>query len=230
MLDISTETVAECKERNGDALEDRPSRIDNTIVSDTIGYNDGEPLVEGVTSYSEYPSKAELSHPEYGDFLRRLFSHDLIGGFDDATAELTAIRADSVLSDWINSVKKAADLHSIDSEDLFADSREEPDTAEAVSNILGYDVEESMLQSNTLVWSALYLVGCSTEEIAELLEIRETDVKDRLKSVNLIGGKTTDEQQEAFREKRGEVNRPSGGVSVNHTAVEESDTVTVVSR
>mgnify|MGYP000038294466 CR=1 FL=1 len=229
MLEIDTETVEEARQRGGNAADDRPSRIDNTLVSDTIGFGEGDPLVGD--SYNDYPDREDLANPQHGDFLRRLFQHELIGGFDDATAELTGVRTDSVLSDWIDAVEKAADLHDLPCEDLFADSRGERDTAEAVSSILGYDVEGSMLDSdNPLLLSALYVEGCSTEEISELLERRETGVKDCLKSVNLLNGLTKDEEEEQYRSNYGEINRPSGGASVNHTAVEESDTVTVVSR
>ncbi|WP_144050381.1 hypothetical protein [Halorubrum persicum] len=229
MLEIDTETVEEARQRGGNAADDRPSRIDNTLVSDTIGFGSGDPLVG--SSYNDYPDREDLANPSQGEFLETLFSHELVGSYADAVKEMTGARTEGMMRSWLDSLESAAELHGLSSEDLFADSREELDREGLVSEVLGYEIDGSMLDSNNvLLFSSLYLVGCSTEEIAELLEIRETDVKDRLKSVGLLNGRTTDEQETAFREKRGEVNRPSGGVSVNHKAVSESDSVTVVSR
>jgi len=231
MLDISTETVEKCRERNGAALEGRDDSIDNVLVSDTLAYNEGSPLVEGVDSYADYPSRKQLSNPEYGDFLRRLFSHELVGTWSDAVTELTSTTSESLLSDWIDAVEKAADLHNIDTESLFADSREEPDTAEVVSDILGYEVEGSMLDSNNpLLLSALYVEGLSDGEISEVLETDKTSVRDKLKSVGLLNGKTTDEQTAAFRQNHAEINRRTTSSTVDMSAAEESDSITVVSR
>jgi len=229
MTDISIETVEQCRDRGGDALEGRDDRIGNTLVEDTVGYQEGFPLIGD--SYSDYPDREDLANPQHGEFLETLFSHELVGSYADAVSELTAATSDSLLSDYLQAVESAAELHGLDTDSLFANAREPPTTEEAVSSILGYEVDGSMLDStNTLLLSALYVEGLSVGEISELLERRETDVEDCLKSVGLLNGRTTDEQETAFREKRGEVNRPSGGVSVNHTAVEESDSISVVSR
>lgn len=227
MLKIDTETVEEARQRGGNAAEDRPSRIDNTLVSDTIGYNEGEPLVEGVTNYQEYPLRSELADPSTADFLRRLFGHELIGSIEDATRELTGVRDESTFRDWVSDLEAAATLHSIDNA-AFEDSREEPATEEVVSNILDYEVGEGMLDSNnTLLLSALYVEGLSVDEIAEVLEIRETGVRDSLKEVGLLNGRTTEEQTQAYRKNGGRLSHSS---SVNYEAVERNDSVSVVSR
>lgn len=227
MLKIDTETVEEARQRGGAALEDRDDSIDTVLVSDTIGYGDGSPLVEGVDSYEKYPSRSELADPRTANLLRRLFSHDLIGSIEDATRELTGVRDESTFRDWRSDLEASATLHGIDNAALFEDSREEPDTKEVVSEILGYDVEGSMLDSVLLI-SSLYIRGLSVEEIGEVLELGETDVRDRLKSVGLLNGRTTEEQTQAYRQNGGRLSHTNS--SVNYEAVERNDSVRVVSR
>ncbi|WP_193309338.1 hypothetical protein [Halorubrum halophilum] len=230
MTDISIETVEQCRGRGGDSAEDRDDSIDTVLVSDTIGYNEGEPLVEGVTTHQEYPSRSELADPRTADFLRRLFSHDLIGSIEDATRELTGVRDESTFRDWVSDLEASAELHGIDTDSLFEDSREEPDTKEVVSEVLGYEVGEGMLDSNNpLLLSALYVEGLSVDEIAEVLEVGQTDVRDRLKSVGLLRGKTTSEQTEAFRENKGRTSYSSSS-TVDLGAVEDNDGVELVTR
>ena len=227
MTDISIETVEQCRERNGAVLEDRDSSIGETLVGDTVGYNEGDPLVGD--SYNDYPNREDLANPSQGEFLETLFSHELVGSYTDAVKELTGARTDDMMGDWESDLEASAELHGLDAEGLFANACSEPDTKEVVSEVLGYRVEGGMLQSNSvLLLSALYTEGLSVQEISNVLETEETSIRDSLKEVGLLRGKTTSEQTASFRENGGRLSHTNS--SVNYDAVERNDSVSIVSR
>ncbi|WP_152421809.1 hypothetical protein [Halorubrum saccharovorum] len=228
-MNISKDVVAQCRDRGGDRLEDRDDRIGNTLVEDTLGYQEGSCLVG--ESYSQYPDREDLANPQHGSFLRELLSHELVGSWSDAVKELTGARTEGMLRKWIDSLERASELHGLESQELFANAREPPETRKVISEILGYKIPDSIVETNNvLLLSALYVEGLSISEISDVLETDETSVSDTLKSVGLLAGATTDESEQSFRRQYGEINRPSGGASVNKQAVSESDTVKVVSR
>lgn len=227
-MNLDSDTIEKARERNGAALEDRDSSIGETLVGDTVGYNEGDPLVG--ESYSEYPDKEDLANPSQGEFLETLFSHELVGSYTDAVKELTGARTDDMMRDWQSDIEASAELHGLAVESLFANAREPPTTEEVVSEVLGYEVGKGMLQSNSvLLLSALYTEGLSVVEISTVLETEETSIRDSLKEVGLLRGKTTSEQTEAFRENKGRTSYSSSS-TVDLGAVEANDGVELVTR
>mgnify|MGYP000179695443 CR=1 FL=1 len=228
-MNIDCETVAQCRDRGGASLEDRDSTVGETLVEDSVGYQEGSCLIGD--SYSDYPDREDLANPQHGEFIRELLSHELVGSWSDAVKEMTGARTEGMMRKWLSDLERASELHGHDVQELLANARKPPETSELISEILGYDVDGSMVDSSrVLVLSALYVEGLSISEISDVLGTDETSVSDTLKSVGLLAGATTDEQTDSFRRQYGEINRPSSGASVNHKAVSESDTVTVVSR
>jgi hypothetical protein len=87
--------------------------------------------------------------------------------------------------------------------------------------------------SNPLVVAELYCLGLSVAEVADVLaderdgNVRAGQIRDTLKNAGLLGGRTRDEQRDAFEDKKGDIGgttvsnldnddeRESGGLSVS---------------
>lgn len=124
-MNISASRVRECRDRDGEAAEERPDHTDAALCyRRRIGYNSGLPLVGDVGDppklgedvrdfYSHYPNGSDVLLPENFDFVADLF--DAVGSLDAAEAETKIDKA---------TLRKAADLHSLNLPD--GDGFEEP--------------------------------------------------------------------------------------------------------
>ena len=227
-LDLHPDTVSDCRQRGGAAAEDRPEAITEALETDQLGYGDGEPLIGD--SYQDYPSKADLSNPDSGDFLRRLLGHNKVSSLSDVVAELTAGRDSGHLSDWLATLETATEVHGLDVDTLTAKgSADEGRDGSRLSIILGYEPPSDVIDvDNSILIGELYTAGLSVEEIASLLsehaegDVREGSVSDSLKKVGLLEGRTRDQQREAFEEKGGRIggttfenSGESGGLTID---------------
>ena len=220
-LDLSPDTVDAARDRDGAADDHRPDKIDDAIQTEQLGYGEGEPLGP-CDSYTDYPSREELSNPAQGEFLRDLLAHRLVGGLDDAVDELTGANYKPHLSDWLTTVEAATDAHSLDVDTLLSkgeDEREQGDT-DTLTSALGYKPHTDMIyRNNPVLIAELYCAGLSVAEVADTLDkrvdgnLREGSVLDTLKEVGLLEGKTRTEQREAFEDNNGRI----GGTTISNT-------------
>lgn len=213
---LDSDTLASCRERGGDALDDRDASIEAALNQPQLGWQEGQPLA--ADSYDSYPSRKDLARPEYGDFLERLLGHELVGDEGDAVAELTGANDRGTLSDWVRTVTEAAAIHGLSTDSLFEGGGQEGGSA--LTAVLDYQPPADMLTAdNPLLISELYVIGLSVGEIAEVLEkevdgsVNSAAVSDTLKDVGLVEGKTRDEQRESFEEKDSRL----GGVTIDNT-------------
>lgn len=221
-LDLHPETVEACRQRDGAAADDRPDSIGDALETPQLGYGEGDPLV--AESYDSYPSKAELSNPSQGDFLRRLLSHNKVSSLSDAVAELTGGRDRGHLSDWLATLEAATEVNDLETDNLLAEGSADEGGDDPLTVILGYKPPANVVSvENPLVVAELYQAGLSTVEISELLDGQEGEVRDTLISVGLLEGKTRAEQREAFEDKDGRL----GGVSMDFSDSGESGGLTV---
>jgi hypothetical protein len=200
-MNLDNSTVEAAQQRGGGREVGRNAEIDEILESDCLGWQNKEPLVGD--DYSDYPDYTEISQPRWLSFLKSLFSHSLITDYHDARKELTAVTADSMVSEWEESLEKAANLFGIDAQALF-EKGETVSTDSKLKQLLGYEPAEEVKQcSNPLLVSELYLEGLSVEEIGELLEGDRENARDSLKTVGLLEGKTSDEQTSSFERRNG---------------------------
>ena len=236
-MQIDAATIRECRERDGDAADDRPPEVDDRLApEEELGYGEGLPLVDN--DYDAYPSEpSELALPEWSEFIRELASHGLVNGYDDMVSELTSSSHRPTLRDWLDAVERACDLFDVDPSEAFDtdtdaerdDSDGDDDALDLITTTVPADLANDA-ETNPLVVAHLYALGLSVAEISELLadELgRETavntrQVRDTLKRAGLLGGRTRDER-ERERKRRGpgadEVNRNS----VTTTEVKRDD-------
>lgn len=220
-VDLHPSTVEAARERDGAADSDRPEGISDALETEQLGYGEGKPLVG--ESYQDYPSRAELSNPDQGEFVRDLLSHSQVQGLDDAVAELTGAGDTPTLRKWLSTVEAAAEAHGLDPSTLTAEGSADGGE-DTLTSLLGYEPSEGMVtRNNPVLLAELYTVGLSVTEIADTLtpmvegSVSEGHVRDILKTVGLLKGRTRDEQQTAFEENEGRL----GGVSLDNT---DSDT------
>jgi hypothetical protein len=230
-LDCSPETVEGAQSRGGDPATDRPDRIEQALNRPEVGYGEGEPLV--ANRYSQYPDKPEqLTEPKWGSLVEDLLAHPLVRGYSSAVDELTTAQ-DGERDKWRESVAAAASAYDLDAPELFergaGQSREDPLVA-----ILGYQPSEDMTDSPLLV-GELYCLGLGVSEICQVLEDREgAQVRDALKDLGLLQGRTQEQEREDASDRLGGTTmdfRESGdvnpGVNINSEAVAEDPNISV---
>jgi len=193
-IELTENNVQKCRQRAGSAANDRADRINEALNREALGHGNGEPLA--ADSYDDYPTQEELSNPNAADVLETLATHDLIGGVDDLVSELTGVSDNLLLSKWIKSVEKALDLFSID----ITEAAEQEDLLPAV---LGYEPANVLVENAApMLVAELYILGLRTSEIEDVFEnadthVSESDVRDSLKTVGLLAGKTRQEKSDS---------------------------------
>jgi len=212
-VDLHPSTVEAARDRDGAAAEDRPEGITDALESEQLGYGEGEPLVG--ESYESYPSRAELSNPSQGEFLRDILSHPLVDGLDTAVEELTGVGDTPTLRKWLSTVEAAADAHGLDTDTLTAKGGDQGGE-DTLTSLLGYEPPTDVVhRNNPVLITELYTLGLSVAEVADTLEpkvegsVREDYVRDTLKTVGLLKGATREEQAEAFSDKDGRITQTS---------------------
>lgn len=227
-MNFDRETVEACRSRGGAAAEDRPEAISEALESETVGWQDGEPLVGD--SYADYPDREQLSNPDSGEFLRDLLSHPLVDGLDTAVEELTGAGDSLTLRKWLSTVGSATEAHGLDV-DTLTEKGGDKEGEDTLTALLGYEPPTDMVhRDNHLLVAELYTLGLSVSEVADTLEpkvegdVREGQVRDSLKTVSLLEGRTRDEQREAFEDNDSRI----GGTTVDFSDTEgESRGVTI---
>lgn len=226
-VDLHPSTVEAARDRGGAADPDRPEAITEAVEGAELGYGDGEPLVGD--TYADYPSRAELSNPDRGEFVRDLLAHPQVQGLDDAVAELTGAGDTPTLRKWLSTLEGAADAHGLDTDTLTAKSGDEGG-GDTLTSLLGYEPPTDVVhRGNPVLIAELYTLGLSVEEVADTLgarvegDIRPAHVRDTLKTVGLLEGRTREEQQEAFAEKDGRI----GGTTFDRSEGGDSNGLTV---
>jgi len=196
-MKLNETNAQKCRQRAGSAAEDRDSRIDDVLDRDKLGHNDGQPLA--ADSYDEYPDYQDLASPEYKDMLTCLSKHDAVGNASDIVSEFCGASHTPLLEDWLEAVEKALQLFSID----ITEATEQKDL---LSEVLGYEPANVLVENaSPMLVAELYICGLSTSEIEDVFESTEThiterQVRDKLREIGLLGGKTQAEQTEDGRE------------------------------
>jgi len=207
-MKLDTETIEAAQQRDGQAADDRGDEVDELLNTNTLGYRDGDNLVGD--SYEIYPdNKADLTNPNgMKEFLESLFSHNLVTSYDEAITELTAGTADIHRRNWKESLKNATRIFDINAEELFQETNDDDNDEDTLTALLEYEVADDV--ADDLLIAELYVeAALSASEIADVLETKEKHVMDRLKHVNLVNGKTTQEQKESFSANKGRLTTPS---------------------
>jgi len=207
-MKLDTETIEASQQRDGQAADDRGDEVDELLNTNTLGYRDGDNLVGD--SYEIYPdNKADLTNPNgMKEFLESLFSHNLVTSYDEAVVELTAGTADIHRRNWKESLKSATRIFDINAEELFQETNDDDNDEDTLTALLEYEVADDV--ADDLLIAELYVeAALSASEIADVLETKEKHVMDRLKHVNLVNGKTTQEQKESFSANKGRLTTPS---------------------
>jgi hypothetical protein len=227
MTDLHPDSVEAARDRGGAAAEDRPKAITEAVERAELGYGEGEPLVG--ESYADYPSRAELSNPDRGEFVRDLLAHPLVDGLDTAVEELTGAGDSPTLRKWLSTVEAATEAHSLDVDTLTAKGGDQGGE-DRLTSLLGYEPPADVVhRDNPVLVAELYRIGLSVSEVADTLEpkvegsVTEGHVRDTLKTVGLLEGRTRDEQQEAFEDKDGRI----GGTTFDRSEGGDSNGLTV---
>lgn len=221
-MKLDRDTLTSCRERSGAAADARPDRIDDALESEKLGYGEGEPLA--ADSYDSYPSRSELSNPSQGGFLRELLTHPKVNDVGDAVAELTGATDTPTLRDWIRTVESAAEINNLDIDSLTAEGSADEGGADPLTVTLGYKPHDSVVSSDsTLLVAELYAEGLSVSEISEILDTDGPHVRDTLKDVGLIEGKTRAETRSDFAENDARL----GGTTIDNTDTGDSRGLTV---
>jgi len=193
-MKLNETNVQKCRQRAGSAAEDRDSRIDDVLDRDKLGHNDGQPLA--ADSYDEYPDYQDLASPEYKDMLTCLSKHDAVGNASDIVSEFCGASHTPLLEDWLEAVEKALQLFSID----ITEATEQKDL---LSEVLGYEPANVLVENAApMLVAELYILGLRTSEIEDVFEnadthVSEPDVRDKLKTVGLLAGKTRQEKSDS---------------------------------
>jgi len=194
---LNETNVQKCRQRAGSAANDRPDSIDDVLDRDKLGYNDGQPLA--ADSYDEYPNYQDLASPEYEDMLTCLAKHDRVSNASDIVSEFCGASHTPLLEDWLQAVEKALDLFSIN----ITEATEQNDL---LSEVLNYQPAAVFVENaSPMLIAELYICGLSTSEIEDVFESTEThiterQVRDKLREIGLLAGKTQSEQTEDGRE------------------------------
>jgi len=187
---ISEEVVESCRDRDGRPKEERASRIDDALSRPKLGHRNGEAIVDGY-EYEQYPSRDELSQPQWKGFLRDLFAHYLVGSYEDAANELTGVTG-SHFSKYVDALRTASDLFGLDANALF-NAGDAPD-ADRLTEILDAKPADAVISAdNPTLCGQMYALGMGIAGINEILSdyvdhITEEIVRDCLKRCALIRG------------------------------------------
>ncbi|RKS82835.1 hypothetical protein BDK61_2157 [Haloarcula quadrata] len=216
-MDFNSDTIENCRERDGRADTEREAEIDEIIQTAELGRGEGEPLA--ADTYADYPQREELTDPQQKDFLESLLSHELINSIGDAAEECA--ENPTVKQRWNLTLRKAIETYELNLDNYFGDY---PEKVNRLESLLGFMPSDDMIApSNALVVSELYVAGLSVAEITDVLSdhtVADTQtVEDTLKRCGLISGATAEEQMSAFEEQDGKL----GGTSVE-TETGESET------
>lgn len=222
MTDLHPDSVEAARDRGGAAAEDRPESITEAVERAELGYGEGEPLVGD--TYADYPNREELSNPDRGEFLRDLLAHPLVDGLDTAVEELSGASDTPSLRKWLSTVEAATEAHNLDVDTLTAKGGDQGG-GDRLTSLLGYEPPADVVtRNNHVLLAELYTLGLSVAEIADTLEpkvegsVSEGHIRDTLKTVGLLEGRTRDKQQEAFEDKGGRI----GGTTLDRS--ESGDT------
>ncbi|KPN29981.1 hypothetical protein SY89_00701 [Halolamina pelagica] len=136
--------------------------------------------------------------------------------------ELTGARDTATLRKWLTTLEAAADAHGLDVDTLTAKGEDEREQGggDTLTSLLGYEPPTDMVRRDSpILLAELYTLGLSVTEVADTLtervegDVRPAHVRDTLKDMGLLEGRTREEQQEAFEEKGGRI----GGTTVDHS-------------
>lgn len=215
-MKLDSSTVSGGRQRGGSSDDSRADRVDTAVNRPQLGYNKGEPLVDGY-DYADYPSREDLSNPRYGDFLEELADHRLVGNTADMVAELTGASNDTHLRNFLEAVETACRYQDIDTTALQTE-----DYPNQLDTILGYEVADSAVnKDNAVLMAELYDIGCSVEEIVDVMDsacqkpVSSNKVRNSLGRCGLLDG--FEDDSNSLTDSRGEINRPSegGGLTVD---------------
>jgi len=214
---LSNDVINDARQRDGGIDEGRDEEITELLDTDQLGYGNSDPLE--ADSYDDYPTLSDLTNPQQRPFLVDLLSNDNVNSIDDAVAELTAATGGTLATDWRSAVEQAIDVFNINADELLQQGNNEDNSVDKLTEIVGYDLAEELRDGgNPLLLSVLYVEhGLSTNEISELLDTDEPTVRDKLTAVGLIGGKTRQQQRQAFEDNGGRLshNDSSSGLTID---------------
>ena len=214
---LSNDVINDARQRDGGIDEGRDEEITELLDTDQLGYGNSDPLE--ADSYDEYPTLNDLSNPQQRPFLVDLLSNDNVNSIDDAINEILGANSGTIVREWRSAVEQAIDVFDINADDLLEQGSNEDNSVDKLTEIVGYDLAEELRDGgNPLLLSVLYVeYGLSTDEISELLDTDEPTVRDKLTAVGLIGGKTRQQQRQAFEDNGGRLshNDSDGGVTID---------------
>ena len=160
-----------------------------------------------------------MSHPQQWPFLVDLLSNYNVNTIDDAINEILGSSGGTIVSEWRSAVEQAIEVFDINADELLQQGNNDNNSVDKLTEIVGYNLAEELRDGgNPLLLSVLYLEhGLSTDEISELLDTDEPTVRDKLTAVGLIGGKTRQQQRQAFEDNGGRLshNDSDGGVTID---------------
>jgi hypothetical protein len=191
---LEPDVVESCRERNGHRKEERASRIDEALLRPKLGHRNGKPIVDGF-GYEDYPSRDDLSQPQWKGFLQDLLGSRLVTSYEDAAEELTSA-GDLEERKWVDALERAVGLFNLDADALF-DEGEVPDE-DRLTKILGKKPAEAVISAdNPLLVAEMYRLGMGIAGINEVLsdyddESTEEIVRESLKRGGLIDGEVTE--------------------------------------
>ena len=214
---LSNDVINDARRRDGGIDEGRDNDINELLDTDQLGYGKGQPLE--ADSYDEYPTLNDLSNPQQRPFIVDLLSNDNVNTIDDVVNEILGANSGTIVREWRSAVEQAIDVFDINADELLQQGSNEDNSVDKLTEIVGYDLAEELRDGgNPLLLSVLYLEhGLSTDEISELLDTDEPTVRDKLTAVGLIGGKTRQQQRQAFEDNGGRLshNDSSSGLTID---------------
>ena len=214
---LSNDVINDARRRDGGIDEGRDNDINELLDTDQLGYGKGQPLE--ADSYDEYPTLNDLSNPQQRPFIVDLLSNDNVNTIDDVVNEILGANSGTIVREWRSAVEQAIDVFDINADELLQQGSNEDNSVDKLTEIVGYDLAEELRDGgNPLLLSVLYVeYGLSTDEISELLDTDEPTVRDKLTAVGLIGGKTRQQQRQAFEDNGGRLshNDSSSGLTID---------------
>jgi len=182
-------TVEAARDRDGDAADERPDKVDDILNWKQLGYEVGEPLA--AESYERYPDSAEgLSAPKWSELVERLFRSPAVNGYDEAVEELTAATGDRIIvRRWREALQDAADAADMDAGSMFAEGDGSGcGGPEAALTALTDDLSRHIVaEDNPLCLAFLYAEkGLSVGEITEVFGTDDSNVRRRLHDLGLV--------------------------------------------
>ena len=214
---LSNDVINDARQRDGGIDEGRDEEITELLDTDQLGYGNSDPLE--ADSYDDYPTLSDLTNPQQRPFLVDLLSNDNVNSIDDAINEILGANSGTIVREWRSAVEQAIDVFNINADELLQQGNNEDNSVDKLTEIVGYDLAEELRDGgNPLLLSVLYVEhGLSTNEISELLDTDEPTVRDKLTAVGLIGGKTRQQQRQAFEDNGGRLshNDSSSGLTID---------------